>query len=212
MAAPETGGVGMAEEAANTEVVSTGRRTAPVEVWAAVQADYLAGMSGPDCCRRHGVTLSALRDRAARQGWRRADQPWTPPAALDPRRLDPWDEGRLLEERIGGDLDRLDWADLGHVADARMMRAVLRGDAAEALRWHRVAEILDAREAELHRWVEAEDALRLEHGPHPAEPDSPDSPDSVLEAGDDCGSNPPPPGEGNPEGVEGAEHAHGARA
>lgn len=166
----------MAEEAANTEVVRTGRRAAPVEVWAAVQADYLAGMSGPDCCRRHGVALSALRDRAARYGWRRSDQPWTPPAALDP-----WDEGRLLEERIGGDLDRLDWADLGHVADSRMMRAVLRGDAAEALRWHRVGEILDAREAELHRWVESEDALRLDLAPPPAEPDSPDSPDSVSE-------------------------------
>lgn len=163
---------------ADTETAQTGRRAAPAEVWEAVRADYLAGMSGPDCCRRHGVTLSALRDRAARHGWRRADQPWLPPAALDP-----WDEGRLLEERIEGDLDRLDWGELGHVAHSRMMRAVLRGDAAEVLRWNRVAEILDAREADLRRWIEAEAAARFHRSQTAAEPDSTDSPDSVSEEG-----------------------------
>ena len=171
------------------QAVIPGRRAAPAEVWEAVKDDYLAGLSGPECCRRHGVTLSALRDRAARQGWRRADQPWVPPHALDP-----WDEGRILEERIGGDLDQIEWSELSHVAEGRMMRAVLRGEAAEVLRWNRVLEILEVREAALRRWAEEEEVRRLlgrRTGPDPeaaaeaegAEPDSTDDPDSVFQPG-----------------------------
>src|SRR5690606_13376160 len=68
------------------------QRRAPDEVWARVREDYLSGLSAPACCRKHGVGLTALRDRAAREGWRRADQPWRPPG------LDPDDEGVFLEE------------------------------------------------------------------------------------------------------------------
>ena len=130
-----------------------GRTSAPDEVWARVQEDYLAGMSGPDCCRRHGVSLSALRNRAAREGWRRSDQAWIPPQSLDP-----WDEGRILEDRICGNLDLIEWGDLSGVAEGRMMRAVLRGDSAEFMRWHKVAEIIEVRDAELRRWAEEEEA------------------------------------------------------
>jgi len=155
---------------------------APETVWEAVKADYLAGLSGPDCCRRHGVKLSALRDRAARHGWRRADQPWTPPHALDP-----WDEGLALEEATEGDLDRLDWEELAHVAESRMMRAVLRGDAGEVMRWDRVTTILDQRAAEVNRWAQQEE-VRAWHARNRAEAaaaktDSPDDPDSVSESG-----------------------------
>jgi hypothetical protein len=134
------------------EIETLSRNRGPPEVWEAVKADYLAGLSGPDCCRRHGVTLSALRDRAARQGWRRSDQPWTPPQSLDPR-----DEGRLLEEKVYGNLDLIEWGDLSEVADGRMMRAVLRGDSAEFMRWHKVCEIIRARQAEVRRWVEEDE-------------------------------------------------------
>ncbi len=134
-----------------------GRMSPPDEVWARVQEDYLAGMSGPDCCRRHGVSLSALRNRAAREGWRRSDQAWTPPQSLDP-----WDEGRILEERICGNLDLIEWGELSGVAEGRMMRAVLRGDSAEFMRWHKVAEIIQVREAELRRWAEEEEARKYQ--------------------------------------------------
>jgi hypothetical protein len=52
------------------------------------------GCRRPRSVSRHGVGRTALRTRAAREGWRRLDQPWTPPT-----RLDPWDEGRALEDR-----------------------------------------------------------------------------------------------------------------
>ncbi|MGV3578194.1 hypothetical protein [Brevundimonas sp.] len=137
------------------EAIETlGRNRAPPEVWEAVKADYLAGLSGPDCCRRHGVTLSALRDRAARQGWRRSDQPWVSAQSLDPH-----DEGRMLEEKVYGNLDLIEWSDLSEVADGRMMRAVLRGDAAEFMRWHKVCELIKIRQAEVDRWNE-EDEVR----------------------------------------------------
>ena len=141
----------MDETAENT---GQGRRHPPVEVWDAVRADYLSGLSAPECCRRHGVGLSGLRARAARESWRRVDQPWMPP-----NRLDPYDEGLELEEAIGGDLDRIDFGDLPHVARSRVARAVLRGDALAALRWRRVATLLQEDDDELHRWAE-EDAFR----------------------------------------------------
>ena len=127
-----------------------GRRI-PDTVWEAVKADYLAGASGPDCCRRHGVGLSALRARAAREAWRRMDQPWMPPT-----RLDPYDEGLELEEAIGGDINQLEFGDLPHVARSRVARAVLRGDALAALRWRRVERMLQEDDDELKRWVEEE--------------------------------------------------------
>ena len=136
-------------------ITNTGRQTVPQDVWDTAKADYLAGMSGPDCCRRHGVSLSALRNRAAREGWRRSDQPWIPPQSLDPQ-----DEGRLLEERIGGNLDLIEWGELSGVAEGRMTRAVLRGDSAEFMRWHKVNEIIAVREAELRRWAEEEEVRK----------------------------------------------------
>ncbi|WGM32192.1 hypothetical protein [Brevundimonas sp. NIBR11] len=132
-----------------------GRRPAPDEVWAAVREDYLAGRSAPECARRHGVSVGALRARAARDGWRRADQPWTPAD-----RLDPWDEGVDLETRVGGDLDQVEVRELAYVAHRRMLRAVMRGDAAEALRWRRVERTLVEVEAEEARDSERLDAIR----------------------------------------------------
>lgn len=62
-----------------------GRRGASEAVWAAVRADYLAGVSGPECCRRHGVKLVTLRWRAKQHGWRRVDAGRrTAPAACSP--------------------------------------------------------------------------------------------------------------------------------
>jgi hypothetical protein len=145
---------------------TNGQRPAPDEVWAQVREDYLAGISAPECCRRHGVGLTALRKRAAGEGWRRADQPWTPPV-----RLDPYDEGVLLEERVAGDLDKVELHELEWVADRRMMRAVLRGDAVEALRWRRVRYVLEADARELAQRIHADEVMRwaFNEGPAPHE-------------------------------------------
>ena len=143
-----------------------GSRFAPDEVWAAVRRDYLGGLSAMECCLRHGVRMGALRHRAARHGWRRVDLPWVPPA-----RLDAQDEGVQLEERAGGDLDRIEMRELSFVAHRRMMRAALRGDAAEALRWRRVRLAMDAEEEEVQRFVCREDYLLGERDvPEPARP------------------------------------------
>lgn len=157
--------------------------TAPDEVWARVRDDYLAGMSGTDAARRHGVLLSALRRRAAREGWRRADQPWTPP-----NRLDPLDEGLELEDRVCGDLDRIEMRELSFIAHRRMMRDVLRGDAAGALRWRRVRLAMDEEEAEVRRELALDEALataragQAELAATIAERDSCDSCDSFSAA------------------------------
>ena len=154
-----------------------GRRIAPEAVWAEARADYLEGMSAAEVCLRHGVGRTALRARAAREGWRRRDQPWTPPT-----RLDPWDEGRALEDRVGGDLDRVEYRELAFVAHRRMMRAVMRGDAVGALRWRRVGLVMETVEAESERMLEEDEARRF-HRPDPvdaAEADSSDSSDPVF--------------------------------
>ncbi|HEY1224625.1 MAG TPA: hypothetical protein VGE54_05295 [Brevundimonas sp.] len=140
-----------------TNTPSTGRRSAPDAVWDAVRADYLAGTSAPECARRHGVGVRALRKRAARQGWRRMDQPWSPP-----NRLDAEDEGVALEQDVDGDLDRIDYAQLGYVANCRMMRAVLRGDAVAALRWRRVSQAMEAEQAEIDRMILQDDMLHAQ--------------------------------------------------
>jgi hypothetical protein len=160
----------------------TGRVRAPDEVWARVREDYLAGMSAADACRRHGVGVAALRDRAAREGWRRIDQPWIPPNGLDA-----WDEGVALTDRTCGDLDEIELPELSWVAHRRMLRAVLRGDAAEALRWRRVRIAMDDEAFEIERLGRQREFVRDER-PGVAEPregtragtDSTDSTDSIF--------------------------------
>jgi hypothetical protein len=49
--------------------------------WAAAKADYLAGGSGPEVCERYGLILRTFRDRASKEGWRRADQPEPDPTS-----------------------------------------------------------------------------------------------------------------------------------
>ena len=119
-------------------------RRAPPEVWDRIRDDFLSGLPASECARRHGVGVSTISARAAAEGWRRADQPWGDP-------LGPEDEGRILDEEIGGDLDQTDLGELAHVAIRRMMRAVLKGDAVADLRWRRVHHALEKQDEELQR-------------------------------------------------------------
>ena len=130
-----------------------GRRSPPDDVWARVRDDYLAGLSAPSCCRRHGVGLTTLRARARAEGWRRADQLW------DPSLRDPCDEGAILEESVDGNLDALELFQLSFVAHRRMVRAILRGDGADALRWSRVQRAVDDYDREIDRELAQESTI-----------------------------------------------------
>lgn len=139
-------------------------RSAPDDVWDRVRADYLSGLPAAEACRRHGVGVTAMRNRAAREGWRRTDLPWSPPPALDPD-----DEGLMLEDMVAGDLDRVELYQLTHVAHRRMLRAIMRGRATEALRWRRVRLALEAEQALEAQLAEQEQRLwEQTHGPGPA--------------------------------------------
>ena len=156
------------------EPVITPWRSAPDEVWERVREDYLAGLSAPACARRHGVGVSTLRERAAREGWRRADQPWPSPAPLYED-----DEGRALEASVDGAVDRIEAWKLSEITDLRMIRAVLRGDAAGALRWRRVRDALDEDAADIQRMHDEDAAYRARISARPAVPAPPDGLDGL---------------------------------
>jgi len=143
-------------------------RRAPDDVWDRVRDDYLSGLPAAVVCQRHGVGMTAMRNRARRDGWRRADAVWTPPQTLDPD-----DEGLQLEHSVDGDLNRIELYQLTHVAHCRMMRAVMRGQAAEALRWRRVRTALEAEAAIEAQLVEQEQRLWDCHRGPVADPPAP---------------------------------------
>lgn len=192
-------------------------RRAPLEVWDRIREDFLSGLPAAECSRRHGVGVSTINARAAAEGWRRADQPWP-----DPReRLDPADEGRILDEAIGGDLEQTDLSELAFVAVRRMMRAVLKGDAVAALRWRRVHQALEAQDEalqrklslferdhpELHARVVADaHAASLTEQDEQDEQDEQEEQDGVFDRPDPAGSFTAVSDDGQPQGLgEGRE-------
>lgn len=94
-----------------------GHRMRSTDTWDAARAAYLAGEAAQSVCDRFDLGLSAFRDRARREGWRRAD-------AADP---DPEPVEDLLED------------DAPLLSREQMMEALWRM-AARALRRGRTAE------------------------------------------------------------------------
>lgn len=119
------------------EPIPRGRARLTRETWDEVREAYLAGWSAPQLCARYGMGLSAFRERARIEGWRREDHEG---ARLSPAWRDPDDDGPSMELRCEGDVDMLDDDTLFALAGRRMRRAVLRGQAVEALRWRRIAQ------------------------------------------------------------------------
>lgn len=142
-----------------------GKHPVSDDVWDHIREDYLSGWSAPACARRYGVGLSTVRKRAADEKWRRGDQP---PAL--PKGLDRDDEGLALEERFNGDLDKIPLGELTIVAFQRMTRAVLHGNAAEALRWRRVRQALDAESDRVAERLRLDRLLREEQEERKARP------------------------------------------
>ena len=60
-----------------------GRRVRSEETWAAARDAYLAGAGAGEVCARFDLGLSALRERARREGWRRRDQADPEPEAIE---------------------------------------------------------------------------------------------------------------------------------
>lgn len=97
------------------------------ETWAEARADYLTGFTAEEVCRRHDIGLSALRQRARREGWRRNDQ-------ADPTPEDDFDV-----------FDDLEPPELVEMAWRRLAAAIARGRGADAARWQRIHAALHAR-------------------------------------------------------------------
>lgn len=58
-----------------TPSAGDGHRVRTAETWDAARSAYLAGEAAQAVCDRFDLGLSAFRDRARREGWRRADMP-----------------------------------------------------------------------------------------------------------------------------------------
>ncbi len=101
------------------------------ETWAEARNDYLTGFTAEEVCHRHDIGLSALRQRARREGWRRHDQADPSPDDDD---LDVFDD--------------LEPPELVEMAWRRLAAAIARGRGADAARWQRIHAQLLARAQE----------------------------------------------------------------
>lgn len=101
-------------------------RIRSADTWARARDDYLSGMTAEAVCRRHDLGLSAFRRRAARHGWRRADQ--DAPGGADDLAI----------------YDDLDLDDEVVTARRRYLQALEQGRSVEAARWRRLWQALSA--------------------------------------------------------------------
>jgi len=136
------------------------------ETWAAAREDYECGWSAEEVCRRYDLGLSAFRQRARREEWRRCDQP--EPEPLPPFPAEP--EAALSDEQL---LD---------LAQRSLSSAVRRGRVYEARAWMRlIAELKQrarqAAESAAYRQrlaaLKAKRAEEAEPEPQPADEDAP---------------------------------------
>jgi len=143
------------------------------ETWAAAREDYECGWSAEEVCRRYDLGLSAFRQRARREEWRRCDQP--EPEPLPPFPAEP--EAALSDEQL---LD---------LAQRSLSSAVRRGRVYEARAWMRlIAELKQrarqAAESAAYRQrlaaLKAKRAEEAEPEPQPADEDAPKNAHVVL--------------------------------
>lgn len=97
------------------------------EIWLQAREDYLRGDSASTVCRRHGLARSTFRGRAARDGWRRADQ------------ADPVRSRRIA---VVGDLDDMTFFDFSQMAYMRLQDALMNGRGTECESWLRLYKAL----------------------------------------------------------------------
>lgn len=125
------------------------------DTWTQVRDDYLKGHTAEQVCARYDVGLSAFRQRACNEGWRRSDQ----------------DDPSPLQDDLD-DLPDMELPDLVHLAFKRLTQALLRGSAIDAARWQKIHNTLHAR-AEADAVSTHYESLQ---GPHPVFKDQPPRP------------------------------------
>ncbi|HEX8233624.1 MAG TPA: hypothetical protein VF559_09815 [Caulobacteraceae bacterium] len=173
------------------------RRCRSPGTWARAEADYRAGVTAREVCERYDLGLTALRDRARAEGWRRADQPDPEPAGPD-----------LALIAAFADLPAREGAE---EAWGRMMWAIRQGRTREAQGWLKlhqqlssiqIAEECFGSPADGRRALAERDDRSLLHqraarsreaAAESTEPDSPDSPDSFSSPEAGAGASEPPP-------------------
>ena len=147
--------------------------TASPETWSLIRGAYLAGASAPTVAARFGVSVSAIRKRAAREGWTKRDfaaraTPWPlgrtpstgPAAALAAPGLPPDPDAPLTEDDIVAAWTapiQIRPHDLARRTLAAAAEAVRGGRGLTALRLARAASEI-ARLDALFDWVEYDPA------------------------------------------------------
>jgi len=117
----------MTHDPSSNEPAASGYSPRSELVWANARHDYDAGLSASDVCARYDLSLSTFRDRARREGWRRA-------VTLGDARA-PWTD----EDEEDLDTDPIAMA---HAAWRHAARAVAQGDRHAARTWTRLASEL----------------------------------------------------------------------
>ena len=135
-------------------------------VWDQARLEYIDGQSSTDICRRYGLSRSTFHARAAREGWRRRDQP--------ARTVTPY-------IAVTGDIDEASFFDLSEMAALCLRQAILSGRPTEATGWLGLVREL-RHESEYHdpgpEWFQHDadlDSLDKLDSPD-ASPDQPENP------------------------------------
>ncbi|KQW86786.1 hypothetical protein [Brevundimonas sp. Root1279] len=143
-------------------------------VWEQARADYLSGYTAEAVCARYDLKIGTFKSRAAREEWRRSDQPDPEPRA--------WDEADAPES--GDDAEDIaaaalpDYAAMARAALVRADRAIRGGRDLEAARWLRMHERLSRLITDynwrLTAWREEEDAAKEAEAAPPEPAPAPD--------------------------------------
>ena len=163
--------------------------TASVRTWEMIRAAYLSGLSAPNVAARFGVSVSGLRKRAQREGWTKRNQadwrggiqvgppsPWPGPHPAPASAPSPQAAAAAAGPPETGDLPPdlanlqaiavppapLDAPSVARKALSLAMRALTRGQSADALRLARAAGLIAKLDEVVPQSWEVENADEVE--------------------------------------------------
>jgi hypothetical protein len=136
--------------------------TASPETWSLIRAAYLSGLSAPTVAARFGVSVTALRRRAAREGWtKRLYAARNAPAVIGASADGVSDDGAPTEDSIVAGWTvplRIHPSDLARKALAGAALALKAGEGLAAVRLARAANEI-ARLDQVIDWAEEDVAV-----------------------------------------------------
>ncbi|MDP1738338.1 MAG: hypothetical protein Q8L23_12980 [Caulobacter sp.] len=156
--------------------------TASPRTWEMIRAAYLSGLSAPNVAARFGVSVSGLYKRAQREGWTKRAQadwrggvqvgppsPWQgvaaaspAPAAPPPPVPDDLPPDLASLQAIAVPPAPLDAPSVARKALSLAMRAITRGQSADALRLARAAQLIAKLDEVIPQSWEVDDAEEVE--------------------------------------------------